>query len=71
MHGIGILEEMKIRPWQAEGYLLAGELYSDTGQQQKALSSLTRAQEMFREMEMTHWLSRAQTALARLHGTNF
>jgi class 3 adenylate cyclase/tetratricopeptide (TPR) repeat protein len=66
MDGIGILEEMKIRPWQAEGQLLAGELYSDTGQQQKALNSLIKAQGMFQEMEMTHWLSRVQTALGRL-----
>lgn len=70
VRGIGILEEMKIRPWQAEGHLLAGELYSDTGQQQKALGSLMKAQEMFQEMEMTHWLSRADTALTRVHGMN-
>jgi tetratricopeptide (TPR) repeat protein len=62
LQGISLLEEMKIRPWQAEGHLLAGELYADAGQQQKALASLTKAQEMFREMEMTHWLYRAQRA---------
>jgi len=63
---IRLLEEMKIRPWQAEGHLLAGELYSDTGQQQKATASLLKAQGMFQEMEMTHWLSRTRTALGRL-----
>ena len=66
LRGIKLLEEMKIRPWQAEGHLLAGELYADTGQQQKALSSLMKAQGMFQEMEMTHWLSRAQRALGKL-----
>jgi len=66
MHGIGLLEEMKIRPWQAEGHLLAGELYTDTGQEQKALASLNRAQGMFQQMDMTHWLFRTQRALDRL-----
>ena len=70
LQGIKLLEELKIRPWQAEGHLLAGELYADSGQKQKALTSLNRAQEMFQDMEMTHWLSRAHTALARVHGTN-
>ena len=66
MHGIGLLEEMKIRPWQAEGHLLAGELYTDTGQEQKALASLNRAQGMFQQMDMTHWLFRTQRVLDRL-----
>ena len=66
LQGISLLEEMKIRPWQAEGHMLAGELYADTGQQQKAVTSLNRAQGMFQEMEMAHWLSRAQRALDRL-----
>jgi tetratricopeptide (TPR) repeat protein len=70
LQGMRILEKLEIRPWQAEGHLLAGELYSDTGQQQKALTSLTKAQGMFQEMEMTHWLSRAQRTLATVHGTN-
>jgi len=60
LQGIKLLEELKIRPWQAEGHLLAGELYADTGQKQKALSSLMKAQGMFQEMEMTHWLFRTQ-----------
>jgi class 3 adenylate cyclase/tetratricopeptide (TPR) repeat protein/energy-coupling factor transporter ATP-binding protein EcfA2 len=66
MQGIKLLEGLKIRPWQAEGHLLAGELYADTGQEQKALTSLNRAQCMFQEMEMTHWLSRTQRALGGL-----
>ena len=66
MQGIKLLEGLKMRPWQAEGHLLAGELYADTGQQQKALTSLNRAQGMFQEMEMTHWLSRTQRALGGL-----
>jgi tetratricopeptide (TPR) repeat protein len=64
--GIRLLEEMKIRPWQAEGHLLAGELYSDTGERQKALTSLGRAQDMFQQMDMTHWLSRTQRTLDKL-----
>lgn len=67
LQGIRLLEEMKIRPWQGEGHLLAGQLYADTGRHQKALTSLTKAQGMFEEMEMTHWLAKANTALARVH----
>ena len=70
MQGIKLLEELKMRPWQAEGHMLAGQLYADTGQQQKAVTSLNRAQGMFQEMEMTHWLARAHTALTRVHGVN-
>ena len=66
LQGIRLLEQMQIKPWQAEGHLLAGELYADTGQEQKALTSLMKAQGMFQEMEMTHWLSRSQRALDRL-----
>jgi predicted negative regulator of RcsB-dependent stress response len=66
LQGIRLLEQLQIKPWQAEGHLLAGELYSDTGQEQKALASLMKAQGMFQEMEMTHWLSRSQRALDRL-----
>jgi class 3 adenylate cyclase/tetratricopeptide (TPR) repeat protein/energy-coupling factor transporter ATP-binding protein EcfA2 len=66
MHGIELLEQMRIRPWEAEGHLLAGELYTDTGQEQKALASLNRAQGMFQQMEMTHWLFRTQRVLDRL-----
>lgn len=66
LQGIRLLEQLQIKPWQAEGHLLAGELYADTGQEQKALASLMKAQGMFQEMEMTHWLSRSQRALDRL-----
>ena len=70
LQGMRILEKLEIRPWQAEGHFLAGELYSDTGQQQKALTSLMKARGMFQEMEMTHWLSRVQRTLANVQGTN-
>jgi hypothetical protein len=66
LQGIRLLEQLHIKPWQAEGHLLAGELYADTGQEQKALTSLMKAQGMFQEMQMTHWLSRSQRALDRL-----
>jgi predicted negative regulator of RcsB-dependent stress response len=66
LQGIRLLEQLQIKPWQAEGHLLAGELYADTGQEQKALTSLMKAQGMFHQMEMTHWLSRSQRALDTL-----
>ncbi|MDM8000649.1 MAG: AAA family ATPase [Dehalococcoidia bacterium] len=70
LRGIDLLAEMRIRPWQAEGHLLAGEHYLAAGDQPKALSRLTKAQGMFQEMEMTHWLARAQRALAAIPGAD-
>ncbi len=66
LHGISLLEQMKMKPWQAEGYLLAGELYSEAGQPQKALTNLKKARSMFQQMRMDYWLFRAQGTLDKL-----
>ncbi len=64
-HGIDILDQLKTRPWCAEGYLYLGELYADTGQREKALEYLNKAQGMFQEMTMDYWLCKTQDVLSR------
>jgi len=66
LKGIKILDEMKIKPWCSEGYLYLGEFYIDTGQQEKAMENLKKAEGMFREMGMDYWLAKAQEVFRRL-----
>ena len=66
--GIKLLEELKTKPYPAEGYLYLGELYADTGRKEKALETLNRAKGMFREMGMDYWLAKAEKALEKLRG---
>jgi hypothetical protein len=43
-----------------------GELYADTGQKEKALEHLKKAEERFQEMGMRYWLAKTQEVLAGL-----
>jgi tetratricopeptide (TPR) repeat protein len=67
LQGIRLLEQLQIKPWQAEGHLLAGELYADTGQTKKARANLKKAERMFREMGMDYWLHRTRAVLSKLN----
>jgi len=68
LQGINILEELKLKPGYVQGYLFLGELYADTGQREKALENLKKAEGMFQEMGMDYWLRRTQEVLSRLQG---
>ena len=63
-----MLEELKVKPYQAEGYLYLGELYADTGQKEKALETLNKAEGMFRQMGMDYWVARTEKVLEKLKG---
>ncbi len=63
--GIRELDKLKLRPWITEGYLYLGELYADTGQNDKALENLKKAEAEFKDMGMDYWLNKAQEALAK------
>jgi tetratricopeptide (TPR) repeat protein len=65
MQGIRILEELKAKPAYAQGYFFLGELYADTGQRDTALENLKRAEKMFQEMGMDHWLDKTQEVLGK------
>ena len=66
LKGIKILEDLKIKPWCAEGHLYLGELYVDTGNREDALNNLRKAESMFQEIGMGHYLSKTQEILSRL-----
>jgi tetratricopeptide (TPR) repeat protein len=66
LEGIKILETLKIKPFFAQGCLFLGELYSHTGQKEKALENLKKAGSMFQEMGMDYWLARTYAVYAEL-----
>jgi tetratricopeptide (TPR) repeat protein len=66
LQGIKIFDELKLKPWRAQGYLHLGELCADMGQQGKALENVKRAQGMFQEMGMDYWVHRTQGVLERV-----
>jgi hypothetical protein len=43
-----------------------GELYANTGQREKALETLKKAEGVFQEMGMDHWMRRTQSVLQRM-----
>jgi tetratricopeptide (TPR) repeat protein len=64
--GIRILEELKAKQGYSVGYFFLGELCADTGQRDTALENLKRAEAMFQEMGMDHWLEKTKDILGRL-----
>jgi hypothetical protein len=58
-----ILDELKIKPFYAQGYLFLGELHAGAGQKEKALENLKKAEAMFQEMGMDYWLARTKNLL--------
>ena len=66
LQGIKMLEELKTKPWSAQGYLFLGEIYADRSQREKALENLKKAEGMFQEMEMDYWLDRTRDFLGRV-----
>lgn len=45
-----------------------GESYTDTGQKEKALENLKKAEAEFRDMGMDYYLRRTQEVLERVQG---
>jgi tetratricopeptide (TPR) repeat protein len=57
LQGMKIADELKAKPFYAQGHLFLGELYARVGQKGKALENLTKAETMFQEMGMGYWLA--------------
>ncbi len=57
--GLAILDQLKMRPWKAQGLMYLGELYLNAGQEEQAVDILERAEATLREMEMTYWVAKA------------
>ena len=66
VHLLKLLDELQLRPWCALGYFDLGGLYADTGQKDKALKALKKAEAEFRDMGMDYHLRRTQEVLARV-----
>ena len=66
LRGVKISDEQKAKPFYALGHLFLGELYAHSGQKEKALEHLTKAETMFQEMGMDYWLATAREISAKL-----
>jgi hypothetical protein len=66
LQGIQILDKFKLKALYAPGYHYLGEFYADTGQKDKALETLKKAEGMFREMGMDYWLGKTKEVLENL-----
>jgi len=58
----------EVEPWSAIAYSELGALYADTGQTERALETLKKAEGMMQEMGMDYWLHRTQDVLERVEG---
>jgi len=65
--GITILENIKLKPLLALGYLHKGELYLDNKEPEKAIENLKTAESMLREMRMDFWLNKTQAVINGIH----
>jgi class 3 adenylate cyclase/tetratricopeptide (TPR) repeat protein len=61
---LGLAEELGMRPLAAHCHLGRATLYQKLGRDAEAQAELTEAAELYRAMEMTLWLEKAQAALA-------
>jgi tetratricopeptide (TPR) repeat protein len=62
---LALAEELGMRPLQAHCHLGLGILYNRIGRLEQARTELSAAIELYRAMEMTFWLERAELALVQ------
>jgi hypothetical protein len=63
---LALAVELGMRPEVAHCHLGLGKLYRRTGKREQAREHLTTATTMYREMEMTYWLEKAEEELGQL-----
>jgi predicted ATPase len=63
---LALAAELGMRPLQAHCHLGLGTLYATTGQREPARAALAVASALYRDMEMTFWLSAAEAALTQV-----
>jgi tetratricopeptide (TPR) repeat protein len=66
LRGIEIADELKLKPLTAVGHFHFGDLSASSGRAEEATEHLRKAEAMFRQMGMDHWLGKAQDALTKL-----
>jgi tetratricopeptide (TPR) repeat protein len=67
---LSLANELGMRPLQAHCHRGLGTLYSQTGQSEQARAELSRAIEMYRDMEMTFWLPETEAVLSAVEGSS-
>jgi len=65
---LALAEELGMRPLQAHCHHGLGTLYAITGQPEQARTALSTAIDLYRTMDMTLWLPRAEATLAQVEG---
>src|SRR5262249_11991342 len=60
---LSLADELGMRPLVAHCDLGLGTLYQKIGRDERAQAELTTAADMYRTMEMTFWLEKAEAAL--------
>ena len=63
-----LADKLGMRPLQAHCHCGLGTLYAKIGRREPARTGLSAAIALYRAMEMTFWLSQAETALAEVEG---
>jgi tetratricopeptide (TPR) repeat protein len=63
---LALAGELHMRPLMAHCHLGLGTLYTGAGQREQACAELSTALALYRALDMTFWLSRAEAALARM-----
>jgi class 3 adenylate cyclase/tetratricopeptide (TPR) repeat protein len=63
---LGLAQELGMHPLQAHCRFGMGDLYRRTGEIEKARSELLSASELYRQMSMNFWLSKAQRSLSEM-----
>jgi tetratricopeptide (TPR) repeat protein len=67
---LALADELGMRPLQAHCHHGLGTLYSQVGRIEQGRAELSTATELYRAMEMTFWLPRAEAALVQVEGKN-
>jgi hypothetical protein len=65
---LALAEELGMRPLQAHCHLGLGTLYVQTSRPELVRTVLTTAIDLYRAMDMTFWLPRAESALVQVEG---
>ena len=63
---LSLADELEMRPLQAHCHLGLGKLYAKIDQREQARAELSAAIALYRAMEMTFWLPRAEVVLAQM-----
>jgi class 3 adenylate cyclase/tetratricopeptide (TPR) repeat protein len=65
-HALALAEELGMRPLQAHCHRGLGMLHAKMGQREQACAALSTAIALYRAMDMTFWLPKAEAALAQV-----